>query len=158
LGAFAGGEVSMATALNDSGQIVGAAQHGDGRVTAFLWQAGRMHDIGMLPGDGKARAYSINNSGEVVGASYIGEINHTSNSRAFLWDADGGIRDLGFMLSAGPTPRQRLVNHMSAYAINDSNEILGVCINGTRSFFLLLPARLPEHGSEWPVNESSADK
>ena len=39
---------------------------------AFLYQAGRLTDLGILPGGTQSYAYAINNLGQAVGASEIG--------------------------------------------------------------------------------------
>lgn len=45
-----GGSQSRANGINDAGQVVGDAVLANGLTHAFLWQNGRMHDLGTLPG------------------------------------------------------------------------------------------------------------
>ena len=72
LGTLPGSTSSIATAINNSGQVVGNS--GD---HAFLWQNGVMTDLGTLPGSTSSTATAINNSGQVVG---------NSGNHAFFWD------------------------------------------------------------------------
>ena len=48
-----------------------------------------MQNLGALPGYENSEAYDINDSGAVVGSS-----NGSRGSRAFVWTAKGGMRDL----------------------------------------------------------------
>lgn len=76
---------SVARGINDSGQIVGYTAS-----RAFLWQNGKMQDLGMLVGSSSAAAYSINNSGQVVGAFTL----TNGKNHAFFWQ-NGVMQDLG---------------------------------------------------------------
>ncbi len=112
LGTF-GGSNSLASQVNDRGQVVGGAENTDpdpwnfAGVTlglpsptawhAFLWQAGGMRDLGTLGGP-DSFAYSINQNGQVAGFSFT---NSTPNPTTgfptldpFLWDGKRMI-DLG---------------------------------------------------------------
>lgn len=96
LGGLSGGNSTKATAINNSGQIVGmSANH------AFLWQNGVMTDLGTLGGNFSV-AHAINDLGQVVGdASTPGEEIH-----AFLWE-NGVMKDLGI---PGETSSARGIN------------------------------------------------
>lgn len=70
-----GGPSSAAFGLNDLGQVVGWANipactvNGHACRHAFLWDAGVLTDLGVLPGDEESVARAINNSGVIVGTS-----------------------------------------------------------------------------------------
>jgi probable HAF family extracellular repeat protein len=84
LGTF-GGTFSSATAINDSGQVVGWSTTSDDTARPFVWtQAGGMIDLGTLGGAGGAR--DINERGQVVGSS----TNVAGQSHATLWLPAGG--------------------------------------------------------------------
>lgn len=104
LGTLPGSTSSTATAINDSGQVVGySGNH------AFFWDNGVMTDLGTLPGDTSSTATAINNSGQVVGSS---------GKHGFLWDNSVMI-DLGQLL---PDPDGF---GTGATAINDSGQVVG---------------------------------
>jgi probable HAF family extracellular repeat protein len=99
----------QATALNDSGQIVGWMYTAAGMVHAFLWERGTLTDLGTLGGD-SSRAFALNADGEIVGESQTA----TGDTHAVLWDK-GTITDLGTL--GGKSS--------SAAAINDHGQIVG---------------------------------
>ena len=88
-----------AVAISEDGVIAGVAT-GVGtsphRTRAVLWQAGGLaiQDLGALPGATDSRARDVNNRGEVVGQS-----TSASGSRAFIWTASTGMRDLNTLLA-----------------------------------------------------------
>jgi probable HAF family extracellular repeat protein len=63
-----GGDSSEATALNESGWVVGVSTTSAGHWQAFLWQQGTMKNLGTLGGS-NSHAARINDSGTVVGWS-----------------------------------------------------------------------------------------
>ncbi len=124
LGTLPGGNLSVATDLNDAGQVVGWSTIGSGESHAFLWQDGVMTDLGTLPGDASSTAEGINNAGEVVGTSRPASGSAWS---AFLWK-DGVMTDLGTL--GGPSS--------SGYGINDAGQVTGESLtaSGERHAFL----------------------
>ena len=87
-----GGAVSLAYAINNNGQIVGALQTaGNGTIDAFLYtiSSGQMTDLSTLYG-GSSEAYGINDHGQIVG---------TSDGSAFL-DSNGTMTDLNNLLDS----------------------------------------------------------
>lgn len=85
---------SEAYSINDHGQVVGGStactpsgqpesQH------AFLWENGKMSDLGVLPQGTGSKARAINEKGQVVGVCSVKDGCH-----AFLWQR-GKMRDLG---------------------------------------------------------------
>jgi probable HAF family extracellular repeat protein len=106
---------SAATAINNAGQIVGNVGTSGGFTSgithAFLYTAGKMIDLGGLPGYTYTSATAINSSGQVVGT---GE-NTNGSSGAFLY-SNGHMTNLG-----------TLPGDTSAYAsaINSQGVIVG---------------------------------
>ncbi len=101
---------AAAHAINGSDAVVGKA---NGRAT--LWEDGDGTDLGVLSGDVSSVANGINDAGQVVGSSW-GE--DGTGSRAFLWDAEGGMVDLG------------LGDGSWANAINDAGQVVAGTADG----------------------------
>jgi probable HAF family extracellular repeat protein len=105
LGALTGAAFSVATAINDQGQVTGYWQMDGGFSHAFVYD-GSMHDLG--PGQGA----DINNLGQVTGFySPAWNVTH-----AFLYD--GQMHDLG-TLDDGDT------YDSYGYGINDQGQVTG---------------------------------
>ena len=118
---------SMAYAMNDKCQVVGESETSNGGNHAFLWEAGKMRDLGALGGKTSC-AQGINNLGQVVGYYE----NTKGERRAFIWEPKRGIRDLGV-----PTREN------SAIAINDRGQVVGFSYT-TLSTFLWEKNRVKE--------------
>ncbi len=84
---------SHALAINDAGQVVGWSETATGETHAFLWENGKMIDLGTLPGYAKSIASGINAKDQVVGYSEA-PIQQAPFNAAFLWQ-DGTMQDLG---------------------------------------------------------------
>ena len=99
LGTLPGFTHGEAVAVSENGSIAGLAT-GVGafpnRSRAVLWQPGGLaiQDLGVLPGGTDSRARDVNNRGEVVGRSAS-----ATGSRAFIWTAATGMRDLNTLVS-----------------------------------------------------------
>ena len=99
LGTLPGFTHSEAVAISENGSIAGLAT-GVGafpnRSRAVLWQSGGLaiQDLGALPGGADSRARDVNNRGEVVGRS-----SSAKGSRAFIWTAATGMRDLNTLIT-----------------------------------------------------------
>lgn len=112
---------SLASAINDRGQIVGWSWRSEdeqwaGSGHAFLWENGKMRDLGALPGLPDSRARDINDQGQIVGESFTFGKDELDNfdrrkGRAVVWEG-GRIRTL-----AGARAQAR--------AINDRGEVVG---------------------------------
>jgi probable HAF family extracellular repeat protein len=124
-----GGRWSRATAINDSGQVVGSSETAKHETHAFLWEKGKMRDLGVLPGGSGSSAADINKAGGIVGAV---QIKGGDDGRAFLWK-DGRMHDLTRSTRMGKS-RSILCR---AHAINDAGWIVGQ--TSTRQGFLLTP-------------------
>lgn len=79
---------SMATAVNNAGQVVGTRYTADG-AHAFLWQAGIMTDLGT------GYAWDVNDRGQVIGQNQIGGTGATMWYRGRTYDlgAPPGLDD-----------------------------------------------------------------
>ena len=106
-----GGTYSQASAINDSGQVVGESTDVDRHEHAFLYSRGVMTNLGTLGGH-SSWANAINNSGQVVGGSYIG--GEYAEWHAFLY-SDGVMTDLGPFFEGTS----------EANAINESGQVVG---------------------------------
>lgn len=121
-----GGTSGAATALNDSGQIVGISGICDQAVGRFsaahavMWEGGRVTDLGNLGGVAWNTPMAINRNGDVAGFANVpgGATPGSLNEHAFLWTRDGGMRDLGTL---GPDDV-----HSQALGINDQRQVVGV--------------------------------
>ena len=115
LGALPGFPHSSATAINNSGVVVGYTWN----LTltgwhAFQWTAaGGLVDLGTLPGGSSSFATAVNAIGTVVGwaSTSAGDIH------AVLWSASGAIQDLGTL---------PFDVRSSASAIDDAGRVVGV--------------------------------
>ena len=119
LGTF-GGYSSYAYGINDSGQVVGAAQTPNGDTRAFLWQSGTMIDLGTL--GGASYAWDINNVGQIVGSSqWVGPLGWATSVRyhPVIWNS-GTITDLGSLNLGILDPFRG-----DALSINDDGVIVG---------------------------------
>ena len=117
-----GGANAFASAINDGGQIVGAADNPSGQSRAYLYSDGMMLDLGTLGGT-VSNANGINNRGEIVGRSLLAN----GAIRGFLYK-DGVMHDLGTLGGASSV----------AFDINDRGEVVGFsrASNGQAHAFL----------------------
>ena len=121
---------SVAVAVNDRGQVVGTSGN-----HAFIWQNGRMTDLGTLPGAAGASAVAINNRGQVVG---------TSGNHAFIWQ-DGKMTDLGTLEGW---------RYSEADGVNERGQVIGrsypsidAAVAGTYRAFLWEKGRIRDLGT-----------
>jgi len=111
---------------------------------AFLWQYGRMKDLGTLPGDYGSDGDGINDEGQVVGGSW----NEAQTvESAIIWH-NGVMTDLNTLIP----PHSPLYLVEATGTINDQGWIAGIATQistGNIHAFLLIPTT-----ELWPLSES----
>lgn len=80
LGTLDGNRFTSPFRINDLGQVVGQSSGTTPGGSAFLWQNGKMTNLGTLGGSNSV-AFDINNSGQVVGNS----LTSSGQTHAFVW-------------------------------------------------------------------------
>ncbi len=115
LGTLPGSQWSFPNWISANGLIAGFSQNGQTdalsglpETHAVLWQDAQITDLGTLPGGNESFASAVNDSGRVVGFSTNGTADPYSifyfqilgsstgtQTRAFSWDKDNGMQDLG---------------------------------------------------------------
>jgi probable HAF family extracellular repeat protein len=149
LGALPGGGSSAPLWISENGLIAGVSENGETdplyaglpELHAVLWQHGKITDLGTLPEGGyQSEANAVNTSGQVVGAA-LNTIPDTNSmqagtfwlwggitppyqyqTRAFLWDRQGGMQDLGTL--PGGTDAQAIL-------INEAGQVVGYSYTGS---------------------------
>ena len=101
LGGLPSSTASSATAINDSGQVVGFSAIGD-HLLATEWSRGRVIDLGGLSGSTLSLANSINNAGLAVGYSVVGGVGYATE-----WSG-------GQVVNLGGLPGPRLVKRLAS--------------------------------------------
>ena len=148
-----GDSTSSATAINESGQVVGISGRCDRAVGRFsarhmvLWENDTVTDLGDLGGVAWNTPMSINQQGDVVGfANYPGGATPGSfHAHAFLWTRDSGIQDLGAL--PGDV-------HSQALGINSNRQVVGIsCSAG----FAVCRAFLWQNGVMTDLNDLAPD-
>jgi probable HAF family extracellular repeat protein len=108
LGVVRGGSNSFATSINNAGQAVGVSDNGVAdpfspfgvQVRTFLWEKGKLRDIGTLGGPDTQPGPGCDNQrpGVIVGSSFTSftpnESTGVPTQDPFLWE-NGKMRDLG---------------------------------------------------------------
>jgi probable HAF family extracellular repeat protein len=133
LGTLAGGNTSLANAINSSGVVVGQSNSkANSAWHAVKWSASNaIDDLGVLPGGTYSVAFAINDSGEIVGyGDAAPNVPH-----AMLWTSTRGMLDLNDLIPKGTG--WVLIN---ANAINSVGQITGYGTKGGQNrAFLLTP-------------------
>ena len=105
-----GGDLSLATGINNEGQVAGLATTPKDTVRGFVWQNGKTIDLGALGGQNSI-ATGINNKGQVVGLAETA----SGEAHAFVWK-DGSMKDI-----SADCPGV----FSSVSAINDNSDMAG---------------------------------
>jgi len=143
LGGLGGTKINVAAAINNRGEVVGAADLPSEipgfpgvQIHSFLWtKDDGMRDLGTLDGDFSSLAAGtdgINNHGQVVGSS----CDSSGNCRAYLWQ-DNVMMDLNTLI-----PTDSPLQLLQAWGINDAGEIAGLALvksTGEAHAFLATP-------------------
>lgn len=125
LGIPKGSTASLATEINESGQVVGyVANNTDGPFHAFFWEKGMMTELGTLGGRISRTYRGINNKGQVVGLAETKDVDYNKHPvyHAFLWSKQLGMIDL--------TANERMFR-TRATDINDAGQVLIATENNT---------------------------
>ena len=112
-----GGNPLTANAINDAGEILGAAVFPAQPSDAYLWRHGVATDLGHLNGDCYSEAWAMNSAGQIV---VVSSSCNGTNVRAALWE-DGSLVDLNTLI-----PPNSSMQLFSPQAINDRGEIGGL--------------------------------
>ena len=147
LGVLPGGASSAAFWINSNGVIVGNSQNGEldsaipglPDLRAVVWKNGHITDLGTLGGSWSF-AEAVNNRGQITGVALNGIPDPVSmlyqffwclpfqlcplnggQSRGFVWDAEGGMQDIGTL--GGPDAFPALINQhgqIAGFSYTDS--------------------------------------
>jgi len=112
-----GGNPITANAINDAGEILGAAAFPGQPSDAYLSRHGVATDLGHLNGDCSSEAWAMNSAGQIV---LVSSSCDGTNVRAALWE-NGSLVDLNTLIPAGSS-----LQLFSPQAINDRGEIAGL--------------------------------
>ena len=132
LGTLPGQTLSVATWINDEGEIVGATDFSYGG-SSILWKNGKMIDLGKLPGDCTSEALAINSSGQIIGNS---SPDCQSDGVAVLWNDGGAPINLNILVAPASN-----INVTFPVNINDRGEIVAHAVlpNGDTHAVVLIP-------------------
>jgi probable HAF family extracellular repeat protein len=141
LGALTGDTSSAANWISSNGIVAGVSENGETdplfaglpELHAVLWQQGRITDLGTLEGGHQSFASAVNSRGQAVGAAlntipdtnsmqpgisfwlWGGIVPYQYQTRAFLWNKENGIQDLG-TLPGGTDAQAVFINELGQVA------------------------------------------
>ncbi len=151
-----GSDISGASGINNSGQVIGRSRNDSNEIRAFIWKDTNangvsdpceMRQLGTL--GFTSRAYGINDAGYVVGHFYTVDGDFGSR-RAFIWTEQWGMVDL-YMLLCNPSGWQYLT---MAEAINNPGQIVGEGFTdgGEYHAFLMTPIKASDFNCDNSVD------
>jgi probable HAF family extracellular repeat protein len=121
LGTF-GGELSIGTAINNGGQLVGGAWNAARNYRAFISNPGQpLIDLGTLGGPSSG-AQDINDAGEVTGSAATAD----GRGHAFVWRAGQPMIDLGTVIDLGVGLGKIGDASTVGLNINDAGQVAGL--------------------------------
>lgn len=108
--------VGSAVDVNDARQLAGTFATPDDRWHPFLWDHGRLTDLGVLRSGPREFGYArdLNNRGQVVGESAVAWGDEDATVHAFLWQ-HGVLTDLGTLGGSDS----------NATVVNDRGQVFG---------------------------------
>jgi probable HAF family extracellular repeat protein len=124
-----GGTDAEADAVNRRDQVVGWSDRRHGPRHAFLWQHGRMRDLGSLGGE--SFAVAISGPGVIVGWSQTHR-----GLQASVWYPGGRLRNLNALIPAGSGWVLQ-----QAFGVNARGQITGYGVHDGRTHAFLLTPR-----------------
>jgi probable HAF family extracellular repeat protein len=121
IGSLAGSRGSIATAINNAGQIVGYSEYSPGSGDhAFVDNNGQIQDLGFLPGGDSSAAFAINNVGQITG-----QATPSAGAPVPFYYSNGQMQQIGPSLGASG----------SGSAINDRGQVTGAIVqDGVHAF------------------------
>jgi probable HAF family extracellular repeat protein len=153
LGALPGVNSSCVNWLNGRGDAAGLSENGAidpltgwPEVEAVLWKDGEVMPLGTLGGN-ESFASGMNNRDQVVGPALnaipdpISILGAGTQTRAFLWDEENGMQDLG-TLGTG--------NDAFAVSVNEHGEVAGYSFTDSTS-------SPPQHSFVWKKGKGMRD-
>ena len=109
---------SIANDINDLGMVTGwMGTNENNDAHAFLWDAGNVTDLGVIPGGLTGIGMAINNHGDVAVQGRMLNDNKEEIVRSYLW-GDGKWIDIGVLPGFDET---------RAVDLNDAGEVTGRC-------------------------------
>jgi len=162
-----GGQWSSPYWISGSGLIAGGSENGQTdpflgipEFHGVIWRDGVITDLGTLEGGYLSFAFSVNNQGHVVGFAFnatpdpyspaCGVPGVCTQTRAFLWDKQNGMQDLGTLGGADAV----------ASLVNDRGQVAGVSYTGTdpsTNCGVLFNSVLVTHPFYWDQNKGMLD-
>jgi probable HAF family extracellular repeat protein len=120
---------SRALDINNAGQVVGVFKESSDEWFLFFWdpEDGLTEIVSYETAGISEGAYHIrlNNHGEVAGSAVFDEEDGSDQLRAFLWDRENGMKDLGTGILQG--------KESLAWGINDVGQVMGGYIDASGS-------------------------